>query len=295
MTTHRNALEPSIRKQLLEAQRNEITEHHIYKALSETSAFAENRDVLAGIAEDEKAHYAHWREYTQVDIQPVQWKIWWYLLLARVLGLTFSIKLLERGEEQAQVVYQGISEQFPSAGAIVEDEDRHEHELIALIDEERLRYVGSIVLGLNDALVELTGMLAGLTLALQNARLIGTTGLITGIAASLSMAASEYLSRRSEESAQDPVKASVYTGIAYIATVVLLVFPYLIVGSYFVALVWTLVNALLIVVSFSYYVSVAQDVSFKRRATEMTAISFGVAIVSFLIGFLVREVFGVDV
>ena len=53
---------------------------------------------------------------------------------------------------------------MPSAKEIVEDEDKHEQELIDLIDEERLRYVGSIVLGLNDALVELTGALAGLHL-----------------------------------------------------------------------------------------------------------------------------------
>ena len=40
-------------------------------------------------------------------------------------------------------------------------EEEHERELIALIDEERLRDMGSVVLGLNDALVEFTGMLAG--------------------------------------------------------------------------------------------------------------------------------------
>ena len=40
-----------------------------------------------------------------------------------------------------------------------------------MLDEERLRYIGSVVLGLNDALIELTGALAGLTLALQNTQL----------------------------------------------------------------------------------------------------------------------------
>ena len=67
-----------------------------------------------------------------------------------------------------------------------------------MIREKQLDYVGSIVLGLNDALVELTGALAGLTLALQNTRLIAIAGLITAIAASFSMAASEYLSNKSD-------------------------------------------------------------------------------------------------
>ena len=42
----------------------------------------------------------------------------------------------------------------------------NESALLQLLDEEKLRYTGSIVLGLNDVLVELTGALAGLTLAL---------------------------------------------------------------------------------------------------------------------------------
>jgi VIT1/CCC1 family predicted Fe2+/Mn2+ transporter len=100
-----------------------------------------------------------------------------------------------------------------------------------LLDEELLRYAGSIVLGLNDALVELTGALAGFTLALQNTRLIALTGLITGVAAALSMAASEYLSTRSEGGGRSPLRASLYTGTAYIITVFLLILPYLLPGQ----------------------------------------------------------------
>lgn len=116
---------------------------------------------------------------------------------------------------------------MPYAKSIVKDEDEHEKQLIDLIDEERLRYVGSMVLGLNDALVELTGALAGLTFALRNTHVVAMAGLITGVAASLSMAASEYLSTKSEEGAKNPLKASVYTGSAYVLTVLFLIFPYL--------------------------------------------------------------------
>ncbi len=122
-----------------------------------------------------------------------------------------------------------------------------------------MRYAGSVVLGLNDALVELTGALAGLTLALQNVKLIALSGLITGIAASLSMAASEYLSTRSEKTDKHPVRAAVYTGIAYIITVTLLVLPYLIIQNYIIDLVITLAVAVLIIAGFNYYISVAKD------------------------------------
>ncbi len=94
------------------------------------------------------------------------------------------------------------------------DEQHHEEKLIEMIDEERLQYMGSVVLGLNDALVEFTGALAGFTLALNDTKLIALTGSITGIAAALSMASSEYLSTKSEKTHNKrPVKAAIYTGI----------------------------------------------------------------------------------
>lgn len=288
-------LSDALRADLMLAQRNEITEHHIYLRLADREKDPKNAEVLRHIAHDEQRHYGFFRRYTGQDVAPNQALVRWYVFLAAVLGLTFSIKLMERGEERAQISYDHIAEAIPEARRVAADEDAHEAELIAMIDEERLRYVGSMVLGLNDALVELTGALAGLTLALANVRLIGMAGLITGIAASMSMAASEYLSTKSEQSEQDPTKAAVYTGIAYVFTVLFLIFPYFVLSNYLVALAWTLLNAILIIVIFTYYVSVAQDVPFRRRFTEMAGISLGVAALSFAIGFLVREFLGIEV
>ena len=155
--------------------------------------------------------------------------------------------------------------------------------------------MGSIVLGLNDALVELTGALAGLTFALQNTRVIALAGLITGIAASFSMAASEYLSLKSEGQGERALKASVYTGLAYIFTVIFLILPYLLISNYFICLAVTLAIALLIILFFNYYISIAKDYSFKKRFLEMALLSFGVAAVTFTIGFLIRGFFNIDI
>jgi VIT1/CCC1 family predicted Fe2+/Mn2+ transporter len=192
-------------------------------------------------------------------------------------------------------VYADIARELPAAQHIVQDEDDHEHELIAMLDEERLKYVGSVVLGLSDALVELTGALAGFTLALANTRLIGTAGLITGIAASLSMAASEYLSTDTEEAGQDARKAAIYTGISYVFTVAMLILPYFIVSNYLIALLWTIAHAILIILFFTYYVSVARDLPFRKRFSQMALISLGVAALSFAIGYVVREVIGIEI
>ena len=295
MSEKQVVLDPETTAAILTAQRNEITEYFIYSGLARSCRDPHNAVVLQRIADEEKVHYGFWREHTRQDVQPSQGKTRWYVFLAKTLGLTFSIKLMEQGEERAQVTYDSIARVLPEARRIAEDEDRHEHQLIAMIDEERLRYVGSMVLGLNDALVELTSALAGFTLAMRNTRLIGMIGLITGIAASLSMAASEYLSTRSEESGQDPVKASLYTGSAYVLTVVLLILPFFLLQGYLAALGVTLLMAVLIILVFTFYISVARDMPFKRHFGEMAGISLGVAALSFGIGFLVREFLGIEV
>jgi VIT1/CCC1 family predicted Fe2+/Mn2+ transporter len=289
------ALSSEIRNKILRFQRTEITEHHIYTRLAEAVPQRENRDRLREIAEDELSHYTAWRSLTEQDIPPDRWKVSFFTLISRLLGFTFAVKLMERGEGDAQAAYGPLVDQVEPAARLLHEEIIHEEQLLQMLDEERLRYAGSIVLGLNDALVELTGALAGLTLALQNTRLIALTGLITGVAAAMSMAASEYLSTRSEGGGKNPVRASLYTGAAYIVTVTILILPYLVIANYYACLVLTLVAAVCIIASFNYYISVAKDEPFRRRFLEMVFLSFGVAALSFLFGYLIRTVLGVAV
>ena len=212
-------LTQEVRKKVVLFQQTEITEYHIYKRLAKRIRSEENAKILDQIAEDELRHYNGWKQYTNEDIKPRWFFVWFYYLVSLVFGFTFGVKLMEMGEEKAQVNYEAVSKVIPEAKQYHDEEDIHEHKLLDMLDEERLQYAGSVVLGLNDALVELTGALAGLTLALQNGKLIALSGLITGIAASLSMAASEYLSTRSEETKKEPVRAAIYTGIDYMVTV----------------------------------------------------------------------------
>jgi len=290
-------------KLLLQAQRAEITEHYIYKKLASNIKDEHNKKVLLHISEDELKHYNIWKEHTNKEIKPSSFMFWRYYLISKIFGLTFGLKLMERGEGVAQNNYKKISKHIKGdAEKIKRDEQRHEEEILAMLNEEKLRYVGSIVLGLNDALVELTGALAGLTFVLQNSQLIAMAGLITGIAASLSMSASEYLSTRSDvgkdgldKEGKSPIKSSVYTGIAYIITVMFLIFPYLVISNLYGSLIWMLANAIIVIFLFTFYVSVAKDVNFKKEFWSMALISLGVAVVSFGIGYLVRIVMGVEV
>lgn len=280
---------------ILQSQENEITEYNVYKRLSELTD-EKNGSILREIAEDELRHYKFWKKITGKDVKPNKLKIFKFVTLARIFGITFAIKLMEHGEQEAQEVYDNLAESIEGAEQIVQDEDEHEEQLIQMIDEERLRYVSSIVLGLNDALVELTGALAGLTFAFQRTQLIALAGLITGVAAALSMGASEYLSTKSEEeTAKHPVKASFYTGTAYLLTVVFLIAPFMILTNVYASLGWTIINAVIVIFVFTFYVSVAKDLPFKHRFGEMVGISLGIAALSFLIGVVIRVFLGLSI
>ena len=284
---------PQLLQIFREFQRNEITEYEIYLNLAKTEKLQANREILQKIALDEKKHYDFWKRYTKEDIKPIKRKIFFFVWVARILGLTFGIKLMEKGENKAQVKYATVLTDVPEAQSIIDDEDAHEQKLINLLHEEKLNYVGSIVLGLNDALVELTGALAGLSFGLQNTKLIAFAGLITGIAAGFSMAAAEYLSQKHEE-AEHPFKSALYTGLAYFFTVGILILPYLILNNYLACLSITIVLALLIILFFNYYISVAKDLPFKRRFTEMALISLGVSAITFGVSVLIKKYFGIN-
>jgi vacuolar iron transporter family protein len=280
---------------LLEFQKNEISEHIIYQRLSLLEKDEHNRLTVQRISADELRHYNIYKTYTKLEVGPNRFKIWWYLLLAKMFGITFSIKLMENGEKGAQEVYQRLIGTIPEIERIISDENGHENELVKLIDEEKLKYIGAVVLGMNDALVELTGTLAGLTFALQNEKLVGVAGLITGVAAALSMAASEYLAIKAGDETTNPVKAAIYTGITYIVVVVFLVLPFLLISNPFIAMSLTLLAAVILIYCFNYYYSVVKEVPFRRRFSEMLVISLGVAFLSFIIGLIIRQFLGINV
>jgi VIT1/CCC1 family predicted Fe2+/Mn2+ transporter len=157
-----------------------------------------------------------------------------------------------------------------------------------MIDEDRLKYTTSMFYGLSDALVELTGALAGLTFVFQSTTLIALAGFITGVAAAMSMSASQYLAVKLEKGHRNPRKAAAYTGSAYIFTVLFLIYPYVIFANPYLALLLTIINAVMVIFIFTFYISVTQDVPLKSRFLEMLVISLGVAGLAFLIGFLAR-------
>ncbi|MCH2418182.1 MAG: VIT1/CCC1 family protein, partial [Candidatus Poseidoniia archaeon] len=165
-------LDAATLKQVLRFQYLELTEALIYERLARRERNPANRKVLQQIASDEVRHYEFWKEYSGQEVAPSRLRVEWFSLLARLFGITFCVNLLERDEVNIAAEYRNILDVIPAARPIMEEEEAHEQHLLGMLDEERLQYTGSMVLGLNDALVELTGALAGLTFAFQNLRLV---------------------------------------------------------------------------------------------------------------------------
>jgi len=285
------------RRRLIRLQRMERTEMEVYRRLANREKKAENKNLLQKISIQENNHYNLLKEKTGEDVDYSKFRVYFHVITSIFLGLTFSLKLMEKTEQNAAQEYRDLG-----YDDIAEEEDEHEKELLSLLEEDALNYLSSIILGLSDALVELTGALAGLTFAFQELRVVALAGLVTGISASFSMAASEFLATKEENSNRSPIKAALFTGSAYIITVFLLVIPYLLLTDnseiifglepHIQALIITFIIGLLIIALFNFYVSVAQDKSFNRRFIEMVIILLIVTMISFLIGLILRESFG---
>jgi vacuolar iron transporter family protein len=287
--TESNDLGPGMSKTLIKAQRISITQHHIYQRLAGKIDDEENRQVLERIADQELDHYRSWQEYLDQEVEPNRLKVKGYTWLAKILGLTFSVQLMKREEDRAQDMYKRVAARVPSARHLIRaDDEKRKDELIEMLEEESQDYISSMVLGMDDALVEFAAELAALTLLLEDTILIGAAGLVIGIVALLSMGASEYLATESDESDRSPLKSALYTGITGIFTLTLLVLPFFLVEERVTALILTLVIAVIIICIFSFYVAVVKSLNFKRRFIQMTLVMFGMLTVTFFAVFIIH-------
>jgi VIT1/CCC1 family predicted Fe2+/Mn2+ transporter len=279
-----------IQKEFIKFQQSELDGSEIYKRLANYAKTDKNRAILSEMAKEEYNHYSFIINYTGKNLKPNRCKIFFTTLLCRILGLTFVLKMMERDEGMTSNIYL----QYPQLEAFSSTEDEHEEKLLDMIDETRLKYMGSVVLGLNDALVEFTGALAGFTLALNNTGLIALTGSITGIAGALSMSSSEYFSNKAEGGDKHPLRAAIYTGLSFLITVLALISPFIWISTPIFALMVMIIIAILIIAIFNFYYAVVRGETFRKRFGEMAIISFSIAGLSFIIGYLLKLFTGIE-
>lgn len=280
---------------------DEFRDYTVYSSLARTEKNPNFKKILEELAAHEKAHWEFWRQLAMptATFYVSRVRLFGMQILRRVFGLTFIVKLFEQDEKTAIKNYTAFAAQPTTPIAtvdmrarlqqIIADEKYHEQALVAQVKEEKVEFMGNIVLGLNDGLIELSGALVGFAFAFARPIAVGLMGIITGVAASLSMAASAFMHEQYEQTrTNNPKKAAMYTGSAYLVVVVLLVLPFLLASHIWTAIGLMALVVFAIVAGVSYYSSVLLQQKFRRQFGEMLALSVGVAIIAFLIGSLVQ-------
>lgn len=289
--THVRMNEETLKK--IEAyQKNEITEHILYGILAKRYRGG-NSEILKKISGDELRHYNFFKKITRKELRPDHLKIFFYRFASRIFGITFTLKMMSNGEDRAEHSYEEVENSVPGIKKIVSEEARHEEALISQIEEGIIRHMGSMVLAINNSIQEITGIVVGLTFALSNAMLVGKTALISGLAATLAMVASEYLSQKADAAEDgEPLKAAAYTGIVYVVVVAAIVSPYFIFEHHFAALAVSLGAVVVIVSVFTFFMSVVKNLTYRKALFEVSSITAGVIALSLGLGMLIKLIFG---
>lgn len=236
------------------------------------------------------------RQHMEGGLPPKRLSVLLALCLLRVLFWGLALRIMERRLQRQSRRYSRLEREHALMPGAVDAVDADAEKLGAFLgDSDADTFMSAVVLGLNDALVEMTGALAGFTMVLQNNRLIMLAGFTTGIAATLSMAASEFFSQKAAADGGQPRLAATYTGIAYLVTVLLLLLPYTLCPEPLAALGACMVIACLIILVFTWVDSLLRGTSFWRGFLQMAGISFGVALAIFLLSWLVRAWLGIEI
>lgn len=148
----------------------------------------------------------------------------------------------------------------------------------------------SIILGMHDAIVSLVGLIAGLCFTFTNPDIIIISCIIASITAALSMAAANYLAVKSTNK-NIAVVSAIYTGVAYLATCVLLLLPFFVFRNRFVAILSVFAIAILII--FAFNLAFYRGKRFREHFNEMLKICGIVTVAAFLIAEIANLVFGI--
>lgn len=272
----------------------------VFRAMAEREKDAPRRKVLEELKEKEYEHYEFWRDYTNIMEEPhvSSFAIQLRVIIVALLGLTFTLKLLERFEANVVEGYEqlvGTIDQKYKAGleALLKDEREHESFFLSQIGEGRLRYMSFIVLGLADAIVEISGVHAGFLGVTSSTLIAGVAGLVVGFAAAISMASAAYLQSK-QATGKPSVSSAISTGLAYVVAVVMLALPYFITDNMPYAFGGSIILAIFLVAGFTFYGSIINDTKFTRDFFQAISLTIGTAIATYLFGLLVGQFFGIQ-
>jgi len=280
--------------------RDEYTDYTVYIALSRYERNERFKEALKGLGEMERAHFEFWKKYApDASASVSRLRVYFIQMLRVLLGLTFTMKFLERHENVVIRRYRQVEQSIPMEDRLlfdrmVADEEQHESSLMDGIGEDRVKYMSFIVLGLADAVVEIAGIHAGSLGLYRRTELAGLAGIVAGMAASIAMASAAY-AQAQQGFAGSAGKSAFYTGISYLITAILLALPYFLTGIQLSALGISLFVGMVLVALITYYDTVVSGRVFKRQFLELAAIILGATGALYLIGTLIGGLLGPNI
>ncbi len=257
-------------------------------------------DALQQLSITEKRHYEFWKKFLpEGEPKYSRAKLLLVMLFYRVFGITFAIRYLERHEYRTIEEYKSVESLVPAEDradfdAVIRDEEEHEKEFSKRVESASVRYISFIVLGLADALVEISGIHAGSLGIYEVTEYAGLAGIIAGGAASLAMASAAFA--QAKQGFQGSARLSaVYTGVSYFVTAIFLATPYFLTHVMVYALGASLVLAVIILAMATYYSSVISGKAFPREFAEILAILFAATVALFFFGNFIRNAIGITI
>ena len=276
---------------------DEFNDFTLYDRLSRTvDSDSPFKGVLQDLSATEHRHFEFWRKYVPGE-EPrlAQLKLYWILFLRRFFGLTFATRYLDRHEANVVKEYEDLGPLIPEADRpayddMVADEREHEKAFAMKVESSAVRYISFVVLGLADALVEISGIHAGWLGLFDKTEIAGLAGVIAGGAASLAMASAAFAQAKQGFKGSARLSA-IYTGVSYFITAVILATPYFLTANMILALGTSLTLAVVILAVTTWYSIVIQQKPFMKDFLEILAILFATTIVVFALGALVSSEF----
>lgn len=288
-----------MRERFITFARTELTEHLVYAHLAGFEKHEENRAWLEKLSAQELEHYKFWQSLIpEIKVQPYPFSLRIMPLMRRILGVTFSTKFLESNEKRAIETYKMIAETIPedhraALHQIIEDEKTHEQALIGKLQEKRVAYIGFIALGLADAIVEITGVHAGFLGITGSTLIAGVSGIIVGTSAAISMGSAAYIQAK-QDTEKSAIVSGFATGLTYLASVILLAMPYFFVHEMLPAFVASTTVGVALLAAFTFYSAVVFDRKFWREFGESTFLMLVTALITFILGKVINDVFHIS-
>lgn len=285
----------------------------MYSHLAKEEDHPKHKRFLNKLTAEEKKHEELLREILKDEgVKPRRSHFLWlklafYRFISAIFGVPFGIAVIEREEDQTIKEYIAALSQIKEKRStdklktIIKDEEAGEQELQDNLNDysEHFDYIKSIVFGLNDGLVEILAVVAGLAVVATSPFVVVIGGIIVGISGTLSMAGGAYLSSKSYNLVEEekkgtsttnsPFKDAAYTGIFYFLGSLSSVVPFAAGLSGFAGILAAIIIVSIVLVLASAVIGIVSKTSIKRRILEMLTISLGAAFVTIILGIILRS------